>query len=289
MGNICSKKSYKEVSKNVIPAHTSKIGLNFSSEEWKSYHNEGTVDQNQTELQNIGTDLKKADSFPKCLSRAVFICCNTYSNSSNPLGVGSINDAIIVARYLKENGFNVFYLINPLSSEFTKYLKSFIQKTAEYLVIYYTGHSASVDDKVDGTDIKGEAFVFDDSYLFTDKLIDSIIHSGKPPISKLCLISECCHSKPVFDFKEAELNGKKIPPNVISFTTARTADNPIQSSAGGTDQGIFTFYFCKLLSQDDSMTPESLKSQIEQYLNRFQQNFVVFSSSDSILNEPLFK
>lgn len=289
MGNACSKKSNKEVSKNVASAHSSKIGLNFSLDEWKTYHNEGTIERNQAELQRLGTDLKKIDAFPKCVTRAAFICCNTYTTPENSLDVGPINDAITVASYMKKIGFTIFYLHNPKSSEFTKYFKNFIQKTAEYLVIYYTGHGANVDDKLDGTDFKGEALIFDDSYLFSDKLTDIIIHSGKPPISKVCLITDCCHSNPVYNFKEVESKGKKLPSNVLSFTTFRSSQNAKQTSVGGTDYGVFTFYFYKLLSQDDSMTPKSMESQIEIYLNRFQQNIVVYSSSDSLLGEPLFK
>lgn len=290
MGNICSKKSYKEVSKKDIPAHPTKIGLNFSHDEWKSYHNEGTIEQNIKGLKDIAIDLKKIESFPKCLIRAAFICCNTYSNPSNSLGVGPIKDAITVAKYMKEIGFNVYFLQDPRTAEYTKYFKSFLQKTSEYLVIYYSGHGSNVNDRNDDDiEVRGEAFIFEDNYLSTTNLIDEIIHSGKPPTSKLCLINDCCHSSPIYDFDLLTSNGKKIPQNLISFSTIRDTETSKATSVGGTDNGIFTFYFFKLLSQEESLTPEKMKSQINQYLSRFQQNFVIWTSTNSFLNEPIFK
>lgn len=289
MGNICSKKTKDASEKAYLPILT-ELGLNFSLDDWRNFHKEGSIEQYQAELENLGVDLKKSQSFPKCLTRAVFICCNTYTKPEYSLGVGPLNDAITVANYMKKIGFNIYFIHNSRSIEYMKYFKNFLQKTTEYLFIYYIGHSACDDAKnEDGLKIKDEALIFDDNYLFDDKLVDDLINSKKSESCKVYLLSDCCHSSHIYNLQASVSSGKKFPPNIMVFSTVRQSETVKETSVGGTDYGIFTFYFFKILSQNDSITPNKMESQIDQYLKRFQQNFVVYSTTESLLNEPIFK
>ena len=289
MGNLCSKQVVLAVAKKALPLILNQLGLNFSLDDWNKYHNQGTVEQNQSDLENLGTDLKKCGTLPTNLKRAVFICCNTYTRPDYSLGVGPMNDSITVATYMKEIGFTIYFAHNPKSSEFLKYFKHFLSNTSEYLVVYYSGHGASVDDtNGDEADGKDEALVFDDDFLIDDKLADAIANSGKPSSSIVCLLSDCCHSGSIYDLDSKVYKGR-MPPNVMSLSAARDSETAKQTNVEGNDQGIFTFYFYKLLSQDSTLSPRGMQAQIGQYLKRFDQNFVIDSTTDSLLNETIFK
>ena len=289
MGNLCSKQVVLAVAKKALPLILNQLGLNFSMADWNKYHNEGSVEQNQSQLENLGVDLKKCSSLPTNLTRAVFICCNTYTRPDYSLGVGPMNDAITVATYMKEIGFAIYFAHNPRSAEFLKFFKHFLGNTTEYLVVYYTGHGASVDDtNGDESDGKDEALVFDDNFLVDDKLAEAIANSGKPSSSKVCLLSDCCHSGSIYDLQSKVYQGR-IPGNIMSLSAARDDETAQQTSVEVNDQGIFTFYFYKLLSQDSTMNVRKMNSQIGQYLKKFQQNFVAYSTTDSLLDQTIFK
>jgi hypothetical protein len=57
----------------------------------------------------------------------------------------------------------------------------------------------------------------------------------------------------------------------------------------GTDQGIFTFYFFKLLSESPNMTPTQLEAAMAQYLQRFEQAFTKTATTPTLLDQPLFQ
>lgn len=289
MGNLCSKQVVLAVAKKALPLILNQLGLNFSMADWNKYHNQGSVEQNQSDLENLGTDLKKCSTLPTNLKRAAFVCCNTYTRPDYSLGVGPMNDAITVATYMKELGFAIYFAHNPTSKEYLKYFKHFLGNTTEYLLVYYTGHGASVDDtNGDETDGKDEALVFDDNFLVDDKLADAIANSGKPASSIVCLLSDCCHSGSIYDLQNKVYKGR-MPGNVMSLSAARDSETAKQTSVEGNDQGIFTFYFYKLLSQDATLTPRKMESQIGQYLKKFDQNFVIDSTTDSLLNQTIFQ
>lgn len=267
------------------------LPLDFTTEQWNAAHNSGTISENEGELASLGTDLKKcADSaLPKNMSKAAFICCNTYTKPSYSLGVGPMNDAITVATFLKEKGFAVYYLHNPTSADYLKYLKHMLGHTNSYLMCYYTGHGASVDDdNGDETDGKDEALVFDDAFVRDDVLIELLANSGKPEACKVVFMNDCCHSGSIWDLQRSKFNGKTLPPNMMSLSAARDSETAKQTSMEGNDQGIFTFYFFKLLEQSPSLTPAQMASSINSYLTRFEQQFVHCATTESLLSTSIF-
>lgn len=290
MGNFCSKEVVKAVAKAVGRSLLNQLGLNFSLDEWFNAHNQGTVEQNQSDLESLGVDLKTCSSLPTNLAKAVYICCNTYTRAEYSLGVGPMNDAITVAQYMKNLGFSIYFAHNPKSTEFMKYFKHFLKNTKQYLVVYYTGHGASVDDKNgDESDGKDEALVFDDNFVIDDDLATAIAQSGKPASSTVLLLSDCCHSGSIYDLQTGNYGGQKMPENIMSISAARDSETAKQTSVGGNDQGIFTFYFYKLLSEDATLTPKKMQSTIGQYLKRFEQSYVCYSTTESLLDKTIFK
>lgn len=118
-----------------------------------------------------------------------------------------MNDALAVAGYMKQLGFELYFCHNPTSNDFKRYFLHFLNYSQEYLVVYYTGHGASVKDtNGDEDDGFDEALVFDDNFVIDD-LAEIITKSGKPESSKVCLFSDCCHSGTIYDLKE----GSEMP------------------------------------------------------------------------------
>lgn len=280
-----------QIAKKVITSVLSKLGLNFTPQEWENAHNTGSIDQQQEAVEEVaydqplGCDLKKMNSLPTDLKRCVLICCNTYTRPDYSLGVGPMNDALAVAGFMKQLGFDLYFCHNPTSDEFLDYFFHFLKATKEYLVVYYTGHGASVKDtNGDETDGYDEALVFDDNFVIDDKLAEIICKCGKPESSKVCLFSDCCHSGTIYDLKP----GSSMPPNVFSLSAARDSETAKQTSVDGKDQGIFTFYFFKLLSQQPNLTPLTMEPIINQYLKKFDQHYVASATTPQILSEVVF-
>ena len=268
----------------------SKLNLNFTQEEWEEQHEQGTIEENSTELDEIGRNLAKITSLKgQDLKKVVYICCNTYERPEYSLGVGPINDAITVSSYMRDIGFDVYYSHNPTSKEFIKYLRYFYHWTTDHLVVYYTGHGASVKDtNGDEEDGYDEAMVFDDDFVVDDDLAEILAKSEKKPTSKVLLLTDCCHSGSIYDLQSAAYHGLTIPPNIMSISAARDKQTAKQTSIGSKDQGIFTFYFFKFLSSDPKKTANQMESKSQAYLSRFDQNFVSFATTNGMLDMPIF-
>jgi hypothetical protein len=259
------------------------LDLNSSPSEFQAAHNAGSIEENSGQLAQLGTDLKK--SRPTGLKKAVFICCNTYTRPEYSLGVGPMNDAITVAHYISTLGWTILYAHNPKSQEFMSYLEHCIKNTSEYLLVYYTGHGGSVaDTSGDEADGKDEALVFDDAFVIDDKLLDLMKRADKPASSKICLLNDCCHSGSIYDLA----SGKGQPERIMCLSAARDAETAKQTSVGGTDQGIFTFYFFKLLTEKPNMTPTEMESAITPYIKKYDQCFTKSATTASLLTQPIF-
>lgn len=283
---IINKLSKSKIGKTLL----SRLNLNFTQEEWEEQHEQGTVEENSIELDEYASNVSKIDSLKgQDMKKVVYICCNTYERPEYSLGVGPMNDAITVASYMKEIGFNVYYSHNPKSRDFIKYLRYFYHWTTDYLVVYYTGHGASVKDtNGDEDDGYDEAMVFDDDFVIDDELAEILAKSEKKSSSKVLLLTDCCHSGSIYDLQSAAYHGLTMPQNIMSISAARDKQTAKQTSIGSKDQGIFTFYFFKFLSSNPKMTANQMEAISQQYLSRFDQNFVSFATTKGMLDQPIF-
>lgn len=267
------------------------LGENFTPEEWNQVHNTGSVDEEAEQLSALGTNLlSTSDSaLPIKMKKAVYICCNTYTRPDYSLGVGPMNDSITVATYLAKIGFKIYFVHNPKSTEFIKYLKHMLDNTQDQLLVYYTGHGASVDDKNgDEEDGKDEALVFDDNFVIDDTLADVLASSSKPDNCKCILLNDCCHSGSIWDLQSKSFQGRTLPKNTMSLSAARDSQTAKQTSMDGNDQGIFTFYFFKLLSKTPNMTPTQMETSINSYISKYEQVFTKCSTTESLYTQPIF-
>ncbi|KAK8834639.1 hypothetical protein M9Y10_010728 [Tritrichomonas musculus] len=283
---IINKLANSKIGKTIL----SKLKLNFTQEEWEEAHEQGTVEENKVEMDEIGYNIAKMTSLKNTdLKKVVYICCNTYERPEYSLGVGPMNDAITVGSYMRDIGFTVYYSHNPKSQEYLKYFRYFYHWTTDYLVVYYTGHGASVKDTSgDEDDGYDEALVFDDDFIVDDELANVLANSEKKSTSKVLLLNDCCHSGSIYDLQTGSYQGLKMPPNLLSISAARDKQTAKQTTVGSKDQGIFTFYFFKFLSSSPKMTPKQMETQSQPYLSKFDQNFVAYSTTESLLDQPIF-
>lgn len=272
-----------------IISSLSGLKLDFTPEEWDASHNKTDPEETKGKLWSLGSDLDKTSESKIAsnqLNKTVFICCNTYTREEYSLGVGPMNDSINVASYMATAGYTIFFLHNPTADKFASWLGFFFENVKTELLVYYTGHGASIDDdngdEADGLD---EAYVFDDSFLRDDKLID-ILQARKKTNAKVILLSDCCHSGSIWDIQSESKSN--LPGNVMSLSAARDSQTAKQTSIGGTDQGIFTFYFFKLLEENKSMTPSEMESKINGYISKYEQHFTKAVTTAGMENKPIF-
>ena len=273
----------------IVSSYISQLGFNFTSDEWNAAHNSGTIVENESSLQSSAKNLENLSesSLQGKLSKAVLICCNTYTKPSYSLGVGPLNDAITVATSMKEYGCDCYYLHNPKSTEFLRWLKFFLSNTSTYLLVYYTGHgSSSADKNSDEDDGQDEYFVFDDAFVVDDILVQSLI-DNKTTNAKVVLLTDCCHSGSIWDIQNGSVNGKKIPSNIISISAAQDSQTAKQTSLNGNEQGVFTFYFYKYLSTKPTASPQEMKEDLSQYFQKFEMTYVVASTTQSYLTSKI--
>ena len=141
----------------------------------------------------------------------------------------------------------------------------------------------------DEDDGKDEALVFDDAFVVDDTLAETIASSGKPASSKVILLNDCCHSGSIYDLQSSSYTGKAMPANIMSLSAARDTETAKQTQVESKDQGIFTFYFFKLLSADPTLTPAKMETQINSYISKFEQQFTKFSTTEALYDQVLFK
>lgn len=297
MGQTCSSIDHVNgtTSKNVQSIYL-KLGLNFSSSKWETVHNTGSILAQQeaieeaTKGQPIGCDLQRISSLPNEHRKCVLICCNTYNKPEYSLGVGPMNDTLAVTSFMRNIGFQVFFIHNPTPNEFLHYFKHFVGCTKEYLLVYYTGHGGSIENTNNNEkNDKAEVLIFDENFITDDILSEAIANSGKPESSTVCFLNDCCHNGSIFNFELGYFKGMRMPPKIFSISAIREPKSSTQTSVGQKDQGIFTFYFFKLLLIDNELTPLSIEPKINQYLEKYNQKYICTSTSPEILNQAVFQ
>lgn len=263
------------------------LDINCTPEEFQQAHNSGTIDENKEGLASLGTDLEKTTESTlsgTSITKAIYICCNTYTKPSYSLGVGPMNDAITVATYMNKIGYSVYFYHNPKSQQFLDWLAFFLKNTKQHLVVYYTGHGGSIDDENgDEADGKDECLVFDDAFVVDDQISDVVV-KNKSSSLKFMAINDCCHSGSIWD-----LEADDVPGNCLSLSAAKDSETAKQTTMDGVEQGMFTFYLFKLLSSDPNLTPTELEEKANPYLKKYEQCFTKYATTNSLLTSPLFE
>jgi hypothetical protein len=241
-------------------------------------------------LKSLGRDIASIplSRLPTAIEKAAFLCVNSYTSYRLSLGTGPINDAVSFAKLMKQYGFEIYFMHNPHCRNFLKYLDAFFKATSKELVIYYVGHGTNVrDTSGDEADGQDEAFVFDDGFIVDDDLITHL-SDNKNPDSEVVLVTDACHSGTIWDIQAGNVKGRQLPPGVISISAAADAQTAKQTMIDRVDQGVFTYNLCKTLKSEPYLTPNELAAKMKTILKKYQQTFVVGTTSPKFLTEPLF-
>lgn len=241
-------------------------------------------------LKTVGHDLSAISitRLPATFEKVCYICVNTYRSYRLNLGTGPVNDAYSIAKCVKKYGYEVYFLHNPHSRNFLKYLDEFFSRTTGHLVFFYVGHGTSVRD-LDGDEDDGydEALVFDDGNIIDDVLVEHLI-AKKNPENKMTLITDACHSGSVWDIQGGNVLGRQLPSNVISLSAASDSQTAKQTVIERLDQGVFTYNMTKVIKSKPSITPNQLQTEMRKVLRQYGQTFTVGSTSPELLTCPVF-
>jgi len=119
---------------------------------------------------------------PKDLSKVCFLCINTFCPSEQIHSSKALFDASKNARNMKQIGYDVFYLINPVSTSFLTFLRVFLSRTYISLVFCLHGY-AGIDES-----INGDCFMFFSDRNISFKTIKQFIDSYKRKTNRLLVL-----------------------------------------------------------------------------------------------------
>lgn len=241
-------------------------------------------------LKTLGHDISgmAVSRIPIDMEKVCFICVNTYTSYRLNLGTGPVNDAVSFAKAVKGFGYDIYFIHNPHSRNFLKYLDVFFKNTQEELIVYYVGHGTTVrDENGDEDDGYDEAFVFDDGVIVDDVLVEHLIDC-KHPDSKLILVTDACHSGSIWDIQGGSVHGRELPKRIMSLSAANDKQTAKQTMIDREEQGIFTHNLTKLLKAEPTLSPNQLGPKLRTALRKYGQSYTVGTTSPELLDEPLF-
>ena len=200
------------------------------------------------------------------LNKVCFILINDYDDEDKELGVGPLNDGYLIGLKHYRLGFKVFYLYNSKCEEYLPLLGFFLKNTAEALTVFYSGR----DDNSEGIE-------FNDGTL-TKSTIGEIISLNCVTQAHVVFITDCLGGGSVFDIKNCA--------NVILFSVQKTNSN--ESKESQRSHGIFTYYFCKIISGCPNITPNRLVETMNHSINRFDETFTCEFNNKELGESPIF-
>lgn len=196
------------------------------------------------------------------------------------LGVGPLNDCYLIGLKHHRLGFKIFYLHNPRSEEFSSMLKIFLKYTTKALTIYYSGRGENGIEFNDGK--------------MNKEYIHEIIKENYNPDSRIMFINDNVEGGSVFDINLNEY-GKS---NMISLSVEKNIQQNIERNKQIQEknqekeikrtQGIFTYYFCKIITECPNITVNRLVERMIPSLKRFNVNLLFKYSNIDIAQTPIF-
>ena len=129
------------------------------------------------------------------------IFVNTYARTLDSLKDGPINDGQMTYDGLTKLGYKPYLFKDVKRKRFKELMTTFLSAETKKLVIYFTGHGASVKDKNgDESDGYDEAFVFRDGIVLDDVVLNLISTFNKS--KQLTIITDSCHSGSICDLDD---------------------------------------------------------------------------------------
>ena len=214
------------------------------------------------------------------LDKVCFILINTYEDTEDDLGVGPLNDGYIIGSDHHNLGFKVFYLYNPNSNEFLSHLNYFIKNVTKSLTIYYSGA-----DSIDKNGIHGIQFI--DTFIPSSQISILVCKECNPKV-KVIFLSDCRTGGSIFDVDSMMSDYCANPLIILSFFANKdkiSKDNKDMKRS----HGIFTYYFCNIISETPNITPASFIERVNTYILRFNELAIVESTKPELFDSPIFE
>lgn len=224
-------------------------------------------------LNNVSRDDMPKNGYDKvCL---VLLTSNEHSKHDPKVGV--LNDGYLFALYHHRLGFKVFYLYNCTEANYPKFLRFFLYNTTESLTVYYSGP---------GRTPRGDSGVeFKDTTL-TAYQLGHVICRDSNGRSKVLFVSDCTSSGSVFDISRVgSLEDREASP-MISISTKKSADP--DSKEGRRSHGILTYYLCKVIYDDPSVTVERCVDRLNSFIARFGQTVICEVTDPKVLKGSMY-
>lgn len=236
----------------------------------------------------IGVCLNKVDldSLPKKpVKKVLFILINTNND------VGCFNDAYLLSMIHLKLGFKIVYLYNTNLITFLKFLGYFLKYTINSLTFYYTGHDSASKIRNIGHGIK----FIDKSSISANELGQFIAEKSNGK-TYILVLSDCKSGGSIFSMDAAVKCEHKSLSDIVSFTSHKSCLTPDQKIRS---HGLFTYYFCKLIRQFPTISPEDMVDNLNEYTSRFRISYsyetsdvsgdrlsqdIIFEDADTALN-----
>ena len=209
--------------------------------------------------------------------KVCLILVNNFKHDKHDPKVGPMNDGYLFGLYHHRLGFKVFYLINCRQGNYPKYLQFFLFHTTENLTVYYSGRD-TVDFGSHGVEFKDQTV----SASQFGRLI-ARDNNGK---CKVVFVSDCAAGGSVFDILSVNKVNNPNPSPMTSFGVNKAVDQ--NSKVGRRTHGIFTYYFCKILSEDPSISPKRMVERLNSSLARFNETVNCQMTNALAENEPMY-
>jgi hypothetical protein len=225
---------------------------------------------------------------PSRFNKVAFLCINTYSSYRLALGTGPLNDALHLAKVLKNSGFEIYFLHNPHVRNFLVYLDLFFKNATNQLVFYYVGRGTTLrTPDSTSSDPRDQALVFDDGVVSDDELCTHLIEN-RNPTCEVILITDACFEGTIWDIRDGCVKGRRLPGGIISLSARVDFDVPKAHQVEKLEQGMVTYNLAKVLKADPELTPNEIVDKMCVILRPYAQVFTVVTTTPTLLIEPLF-
>jgi hypothetical protein len=239
-------------------------------------------------LKTFGRDLTgiPLSRLPTTLEKAAFLSVNSFDSYRMNLGTGPINDALSIAKCLKNYDFKVFFMLNAHCTNFLNYLDAFLARTTVQLLIFYVGQGVTTPEvESDDTGGSDPGFIFDDGVIRGGE-VSAHLSDHKSPECQVLLVTDACQPGTIWDIAGREA---ALPPNIVSIAAATGTQRANSAKLSHLDRGVFTFHFTSLLKGEPELTPNQIATGLTQLLKPHGQVLLLGATSPSLLDQPIFR
>jgi hypothetical protein len=250
------------------------------------------------DLRTVGRDISDArrlspnfttpqTRLPETMEKSALLLVNSVTSYRLSLGTGPVNDAVMFGELLKEYGFDVYFLVRPQGSQLLELLDAFFTRTTKQFVLFYVGHGHDVHEELDKTRNSGHAFEFSDGVVREEELIDHLT-AHKTPENEVIVVADACIPGTIWDIQDGTVNGKQLPPRVLSLSSKGKPVSASISSSERKQNGVFTTTLTKAFTELPELTPLELPNRMKAALRAIGREFLVGTSSPELLTQPCF-